>query len=138
MAYTVDRVDVWRGIVPDSPGELGKALETLRQAGARLEFLFARPWEAGKAVFFLAPLQGAAQCRAAKNAGIVKWTDVPSLRIRGADKAGLAAKIASALGEAGINILGLSAMGTGARSTFYIALKNADMANAARVLKKVL
>jgi len=138
MAYSIDRVDVWRGIIADSPGELGKVLETLRAAGARLEFLFARPWKAGEAVFFLAPLQGAAQYRAAKSAGIVKWTDMPSLRVRAANKAGLGARIAGALGEAGINIHGISAMGAGNRSTFYIALKKADIAKAQRVVKEAL
>jgi hypothetical protein len=138
MAHKVERVDVWRGIIADSPGELGKVLETLREAGARLEFLFARPWKAGESVFFLAPLQGAAQYRAAKSAGIVKWKDMPSLRIRGTDKAGLGARIAGALGGAGINIQGLSAMGVGTGSTFYVALKKADMAKAQRVIKEAL
>jgi hypothetical protein len=138
MAHTVDRVDVWRGTIPDSPGELGKVLATLREAGARLEFLFARPREEGKSVFFLAPLQGAAQYRAAKSAGMVKWAGMPSLRVCSANKTGLAARIARALGEAGINIQGLSAMGVGNRSTFYIALKNADMAKARRVVKQAL
>jgi hypothetical protein len=138
MAYTIDRVDVWRGTIADSPGELGKVLETLREAGARLDFLFARPQQAGKAVFFLAPLQGTAQYRAAKGAGIVKWTGMPSLRVRGANKAGLGARVTGALGEAGINIQGLSAMGVGNRSTFYIALRKADMAKAQRVVKQAL
>jgi hypothetical protein len=138
MAYTVDRVDVWRGTISDSPGQLAKVLKTLREAGARLEFLFARPWKADKAAFFLAPLRGAAQYRAAKSAGIVKWTDMPSLRVRGPDKAGLGARIAGALGEARINIQGLSAMGVGNRSVFYIALKKADAVKARRVVKEAL
>lgn len=138
MAYKIDRVDVWRGTIADSPGELGKVLETLRGAGARLEFLFARPWEAGKAVFFLAPLQGTAQYRAAKSAGIVKWADMKSLRVCGPNKAGLGARIAGALGQAGINIHGISAMGAGSGSTFYIALKPADMAKALRIVKQAL
>ncbi len=138
MAYTIDRVDVWRGTVPDSPGELGKALKTLREAGANLEFLFARPWKGGQATFFLAPLQGAAQNRAAKGAGIVKWLDMPSLRVRGANRAGLAERIAGALGEAGINIQALSAMSVGNGSTFYLALKKADIAKAQRILKQAL
>ena len=138
MASRVDRVDVWRGTVADSPGELGKVLKTLREAGANLEFLFARPWKEGRAAFFIAPLQGAAQCRAAKSARIIKWTDMPSLRVRGANKSGLAARIAGALGGAGINIQGLSAMGVGKGSMFYIALKKADLAKAQRVLKQAL
>jgi hypothetical protein len=136
MAYIVDRVDIWLGSVSDSPGELGKLLGTLSQAGARLEFLFARPKEAGKAVCFVSPLQGAAEYRAAKNAGMAKWA--PTLRVQGPNKAGLAAKIAQVLGEAGINIQGLSAMGLGNRSLFYIHLNKADLAKAQRLLKQVL
>ncbi len=138
MAYTIDRVDVWKGTIADTPGELGKVLKGLREAGANLEFLFARPWKEGRAAIFLAPLRGAAQFQAAKGAGMTKWTERPSLRVRGANKAGLAARIAGALGEAGINIHGLSAMGTGNRGTFYIALDKADMAKAQRVLKQAL
>ena len=138
MPSRVDRVDVWKGIIADSPGELGKVLKALREAGANLEFLFARPWKEGQSAIFLAPLKGAAQCRAAKSARIVKWADRPSLRIRGANKAGLAARIAAALGEAGINIHGLSAIGAGNGSTFYIALDKADIAKAQRVVKQAL
>ena len=138
MASKVDRVDVWKATIADTPGALGKVLETLREAGANLEFLFARPWKGGQAAIFLAPLKGAAQQRAAISAGIVKWTDRPSLRIRGANKAGLGARIARAIGEAGINIHGLSAMGVGSGSTFYVALNKADMAKAQRVVKQAL
>jgi hypothetical protein len=138
MPSKVDRVDVWRGIIADSPGELGKVLKTLREAGANLEFLFARPWKEGQAAVFLAPLQGGGPCRAAKSAGLTKWTDRPSLRIRGANKAGLAAKIAGAIGEAGINIHGLAAMGVGKNSMFYVALNKADIAKAQRVVKQAL
>ncbi len=138
MAYRIDRVDVWKGIIADAPGQLGKVLKTLRAAGANLEFLFARPWEKGRATLFVAPLRGAAQNQAAKSARLAKWTDRPSLRVRGANRAGLAAKIAVALGEAAINIRGLSAIGAGKNSTFYIALDAADIAKAQRVLKKAL
>ncbi len=138
MPAKVDRVDVWRGTVTDAPGELGKILNALRKAGANLEFLFARPLTEGRAVIFLAPLRGAAQYRAAKSARLVKWTERPSLRVRSANTAGLAAKIAGALGEAGINIQGLSAMGIGKDSTFYFALKKSDIAKAQRVIKQAL
>jgi hypothetical protein len=137
MASKVDRVDVWKGIIADTPGELGKLLKGLRAAGANLEFLFARPWKEGKTVVFLAPLKGAAQTRAAKSARLVKWNERPSLRIRGANTAGLAAKIAEAVGQAGVNIHGVSAIGSGGQSTFYLALDRADIPKAQRAVKKV-
>jgi hypothetical protein len=138
MAYTVDRVDVWMGFVPDSAGEMGKVLATLSQAGANLEFVFGRAAKAGKAVFFLAPLKGAAQLRSAKNARIVKQASTSSLRVSGPNKAGLGAKITQALGQSGINVQGLSAMSIGNTSMCYLALKKADVAQAQRILKKVL
>ncbi len=138
MAYKIDRVDIWKGTIPDSPGELGKVLKSLREAGANLEFLFARPWKEGQAAIFLAPLRGAAQHQAAKSVGMAKWIERPSLRIRGANKAGLAARIAGALGEAGVNIRGLSAIGDGNRGTFYIAFDKADIAKAQRVIKQIM
>ena len=47
MAYTIDRVDIWKGTIADSPGELGTLLKGLREGGASLEFLFAGPLERG-------------------------------------------------------------------------------------------
>ena len=138
MAYTIDRADVWKGTLADSPGELAKVLSALRQAGANLEFLFARPWKEGRTAIFLAPLRGAAQNHAAKSAGLAKWTERPSLRVRGPNRAGIAARIAAALGQASINIRGLSAIGAGKDGTFYIALDKADIAQAQRVLKRAL
>ena len=138
MAYTVEKVDVWKVFVPDSPGSLAMMLESLKAAGVNLEFLFARQHDAKRAIAFVAPVQGAAQVKAAKAAGFSKFEQAPSLRIEGADKPGIGRRIARILGDNGINIRGLSAMALGKRALFYVALPKADVAKAKRLLQQAL
>jgi len=60
------------------------------------------------------------------------------VRIEGGDKHGLGAKIARALGAAGINFRGMSGVAIGKKFVSYIALDSAeDQARAVAVLKKV-
>ena len=93
----------------------------------------------GTGVVFLAPLRGAAQIRAAKKAGLLKATNLCSLRLEGPDQAGLGAKITQAIAEAGINMRGLSAAALGRRCVTYFAFdSDADAKKASRVLKKAL
>ncbi|MCX6347928.1 MAG: hypothetical protein NTV79_00285 [Candidatus Aureabacteria bacterium] len=138
MAYRMDKVDVWMGFLNDQPEALAGALEVLKAAGASLEFMFGREMGGGKSVYFLAPLQGGAQLRAARKLRLTKAGKTISLRITGPDKRGVGLKIARALGEQGINMRGFSAMGIGGKAMFYVALARKDMARAQRVLKKAL
>lgn len=138
MAYRMAKVEVWLGFLKDKPKALAGALEELKAAGASLEFMFARSMGGPKAVYFLAPLKGGAQLRAARKLGLTKSDKTLSLRISGPDKRGIGLTIARVLGEAGINIRGFSAMGIGGKAMFYVALARKDMAPAQRVLKKAL
>ncbi|HUT23864.1 MAG TPA: amino acid-binding protein [Sumerlaeia bacterium] len=141
MPYTIDRVDVWAGSIPDRPGGLAKALDCLREAGANLEFVIARraPDKPGTGVVFLAPIKGAAQIRAAQAAGLGKTASLHSLRLEGPDKAGMGAIITGALADAAINLRGLSAASMGRKAVVYFAFDSAaDAASARRVLKKTL
>ena len=137
MASTVKKIDIWVGFVHDKPGELAQALETLKGAGADIEFMFARS-VGGKAVYFVAPLKGAAQLKAAKKLRLVKTNATRSLRIEAPDRRGIGLKIVAALGAAGINLRGFSAMGIGGKALFYVALARNDLAKAQRDLKKAL
>ena len=138
MAYRMEKVDVWLGFLNDKPEALAGALEELKAAGASLEFMFARSMGGGKAVYFLAPLKGSTQLRAARKLGLTKAVKTLSLRVTGPDKRGIGLTVARELGEAGINIQGFSAMGIGGKAMFYVALARSDMAKAQRVLKKAL
>lgn len=141
MAVQISKVDVWVGEVQDRPGGVGEKLAAVAEAGANLEFVISRraPEKPGTGVVFLAPLRGAAQTRAAKKVGLLKATNLCSLRLEAPDRAGVGAKITQAIAEAGINMRGLSAAALGRRSVTYFAFdSDADAKKASRVLKKAL
>jgi len=138
MAVKAKRVQIWVGGMKDKAGELAKKLTGLAEAGAQLEFVLARraPEKPGKGVVFLAPLRGAKQQAAAKKLKIRKSKSVFAVRVEGTDKPGLGARITGALGEAGINMRGMSAAVIGKRFVLHLALDSAkDAAKALRVVK---
>jgi hypothetical protein len=140
MALNVTRVDVWAASMEDQPGGLAQKLAALAAAGAQLEFVVARraPDKPGKGVVFLTPLTGAAQARAAKQAGFEKTKSLHSVRAEGPDKPGLGARITQALAGAGINLRGISAAAINKRCIVYLALDTAaDATKAIRILKSL-
>lgn len=134
----VERVDTWATDMKDAPGGLAEKLEALQAAGVNLEFAIARrrPERKGAGVVFVTPIRGTAQCRAARKAGFEKTRSLHTLRIEGADRAGMGAQIAQALADKGLNLRGLSAAAIGRKFVAHIALDTAaDATKAARVLK---
>ena len=141
MAMRISKVDVWAGEVEDQPGGLAAKLGPLTKAGANLEFVIARRSDEhpGATLVFLAPLKGAKQTRAAADLGFAKASSLWSLRLECPDKAGLGAKIAGAMGNALINMRGLSAASVNKKCVVYFSFDNeADAKRAVPVLKKVL
>jgi hypothetical protein len=140
MALTVSRVDVWAAGLADKPGALAGKLAALAAAGAQLEFVIARRESdrPGTGVVFLTPLAGAAQLRAAKQAGFQKTNSLHSIRVEGSDKPGIGAQLTQALAQAGINLRGLSAAAIGKRFVAHLAVDDAaTAAQAVRVLKQL-
>ena len=140
MKLEVNRVDVWAASIEDRPGGLSEKLTTLAEAGANLEFVIARrePDKPGTGVVFLTPVKGAAQIKAANNAGFSKTESLRSVRVEGPDKPGLGAKLTQQLAEAGINLRGLSAAVVGRRFILYLAFDSStDQNKAIRLLKKI-
>jgi hypothetical protein len=89
-------------------------------------------------VVFVTPLKGARQIKAAEAAGFQKTDSLHSLRVEGADKPGMGAKLAKTLAEAGINLRGLSAAALGKRCVTHLALDTVqDAAKAVAVLRKL-
>jgi hypothetical protein len=76
MALKAQRIDTWAAAIEDKPGSLAAKLDALSSAGVNLQFVIARraPDKPGKGVVFVTPIQGAARCRAARQAGF-KQTD---------------------------------------------------------------
>ncbi len=139
MALKVTKVDVRVVTIEDRPGGAAEKLEALAKGGANLEMLLARRTdEPGKGVMFVTPVKGAKATKAAQEAGFNQPANIHSVRIEGGDKPGLGAKIARALGDAGVNFRGISAVAIGRKFVSYVALDSADDATkAVSVLKKL-
>ncbi len=140
MKLSVSRTDTWGSVIDDRPGGLADKLAALAAAGANLELIVARraPEQRGSGVLFVTPLKGAKQIKAAEAAGFQKTESLHSLRVEGADKAGLGARLTQALAEAGINLRGLSGAALGKRYVSHLALDTAkDAAKATAVLRKL-
>ena len=137
MALKVSKADVWAATIDDRPGGAAEKLDALSRAGANLEMLLARRSEPGKGVMFVTPLKGKA-AKAAQEAGMGQPQTIHSVRIEGGDKPGLGASIARALGQAGINFRGMSAIAIGKKFVSFVALDSAeDQARAIATLKKL-
>ena len=141
MAYEITREDVWVGEIQDRPGGLADTLEPLLDAGVDLEFMIARRAhdKPGSTVLFLAPLQGEEAARAAGRVGLSKWTTAASLRIDGPNGPGLGAVIARTVGNAGVNMRGVSGATLGDRAQVHIAFDSGtDADRAGQALTKAL
>jgi hypothetical protein len=138
MALKAQKVDTWAAAIEDKPGSLAAKLDALSSVGVNLQFVIARraPDKPGKVVVFVTPIQGAAGCRAAREAGFKKTDRLHTVRIQGPDKPGQGTRITQALAESGLNLRGLSAAGLGTKFVTYIALDTQnDAAKALRVLR---
>ena len=115
-------------------------LEPLAEAGANFEMVFARrtPENPGKGMLFVTPVKGAKATRAARGAVMGTTQTIHSVRIEGADRPGLGAKIARALGDSGISFRGISAITIGRKFVSYVACDSAeDQAKAIAALRKL-
>ena len=139
--YAINKVDVWAGSIMNRPGGMAEKLEALAEAGAHLEFIIARrkPDQPGVGLLFVAPLAGARQSRAAKKVGLTKADHMFSLRLEGPNKAGMGAKIARAVAQAGINLRGFSAASLGRKAVMYFAFDSKeDSVKAIKAIKAEL
>ena len=140
MALKSTKAEVWAVSVDDRSGGVADKLEPLAKAGANFEMVFARrtPENPDKGMLFVTPVKGAKVTRAAREAGMGTPQTIYSVRIEGADRPGLGAKIARALGNAGISFRGISGIAIGGRFLSYIACDSArDQAKAIAALKKL-
>jgi hypothetical protein len=139
MALKATKAEVWAATIEDRAGGAADKLEALMRGGANLEMLLARRTEVpGQGVMFVTPVKGAKAVKAAQEAGFGTPGHIHSVRVEGSDKPGLGSKIARALGNAGVNFRGVSAVAIGSKFISYIACDSAeDAAKAIGVLKKL-
>jgi len=136
MDLLVERVDVWAAAIEDRPGGLANVLDTLRHAGADLQFIISRraPEQPGKGVVFVTPLQGDREIRAAAQAGFNVAQSLHSVRVMGTDRPGIAAELTQKLADGGINLRGFSASVIGTQFVAYLALDSLDDAKKAMAI----
>ncbi len=140
MAIKASRNDVWMAVISDRAGGAADKLEALAKAGADLEVVFARrtPEHPGEGILFAGPIEGAKVTRAALEAGFKRSETIHGVRIEGGDKAGLGAKIARSLADAGISFRGMQACVVGTKFLSFIACDSADdAAKAVKALRKL-
>jgi hypothetical protein len=140
MALKATRNDVWTATIEDRAGGAAPVLESLAKAKVNLEMVFARrlPELPGKGMLIVGPIKGKKAEKAALAAGVAKTGAMHGVRLEGGDKPGLGAKIARALGDAGISFRGISAHAIGRKFVCNIALDSAEDADrAAKLLKKL-
>jgi hypothetical protein len=138
MALKVERVDTWAASIEDKPGGLAGKLNSLAQAGVNLELVIARraPEKSGTGVVFVTPIKGAAQVRAAREAGFEKTESLHAVRVDGPNKPGEGARISQALADRGLNLRGFSAAAIANKFVAHLALdSSADASKAIRVVK---
>lgn len=133
MDLLIERVDVWAATVEDKPGGLAGVLDTLREAGADLQFVIARraPEKPGTGVVFVTPLQGDREISAAAQVGFNVSQSLHSVRVLGPDRPGIAAELTTKLAEAGINLRGFSASVIGRQFVAYVAVDSQGEADRA-------
>jgi len=140
MTIKATRNDVWIATIEDRAGGAAAVLESLARAKVNLEMVFARrlPEQPGKGMLIVGPIKGKKAEAAALAAGVARTGVIHGVRVEGGDKPGLGAKIARALGDAGISFRGLSAHAIGKKFVCNIALDSAeDATRAAALLKKL-
>lgn len=140
MGLKATKAEVWAVSIDDRAGSVADKLEPLAKAGASLEMVLARrtPENPGKGMLFVTPVKGAKVIRAAREAGMGSPQRIHSVRIEGVDQPGLGAKIARALGAAGISFRGISGVAIGRKFVSYLACDSAeDQAKAIAALKKL-
>jgi hypothetical protein len=140
MALKATKAEVWAVSIDDRTGGVSEKLEPLAEAGANFEMVFARrtPENPGKGMLFVTPVKGTKVTRAAREAGMGTPQNIYSVRVEGADRPGLGAKITRTLGDAGISTRGISGIAIGRKFLSYIACDSAeDQGKAIAALKKL-
>ena len=138
--FSVEKVEVWAKEIEDRAGALDEVLGVLAEAGVNLACVIARREheKTGKAMVYVTPLKGVKETNAGKRAGLVKVTDMATLRVEGANKKGNLHTMMAALAEHGINVRGISAVGMGPKGVGFMGFDTMGEANEAMGVIKAI
>ena len=139
MPYRITKEHVWAGVIPDHPDALASKLRALAEGGVNLELIIGRREWTGQGLLFISPLRTLAEIEVAEQAGLAKEDSVLAIRVEGPNVPGLAAKISTALSQAGLNLRAYSAAALGDVCVTSIAVENDQDADRAKaVLEQAL
>src|SRR2546428_5062848 len=135
MAISVKKIPLWRREVPNRLGLLAQTLEPLSRSGANLQVVMG--YHMGdNAIIEVFPVSGKKSTSAAQQSGLAPLGP-PALLVQGDNRAGLGARLAGAIADAGINIHFLVAQVLGNRYSAVIGFGSDDDATrAVSIIKK--
>jgi hypothetical protein len=134
MALSVKKIALWRREVPNRRGMLAQTLEPLRRSGANLQVVMGYHM-GGNAIIEVFPVSSKRGTSAAREAGLGE-SGLPALLVQGDNRAGLAATLARAVADAGINIHFLVAQVIGNRYSAVMGFgSDSDATQASAAIK---
>jgi len=139
--FTIKKFPMWSVEVDDVAGATTGLFKILADAGADIDFSLSRPLgdKPGRAILFLAPIQGKKQEAAAKQADFVKRDDVVGVQIQGPSRVGGNFRLTAALAHENLSVRALVTTLDGTRFTTVFGMQSdADADRAMKVLHKVL
>lgn len=135
MKSSIRKVAYYKVEVADRAGEGARVLAALAAEGVNLLAFTGFP-RGRRAQLDLFPKDEAAFRRAAKRLGLAPVAKKAGFLVQGTDRKGAVAGIASALADAGVNIVALDAVAAGGgRYGAIFWVRPADVAKTARILK---
>jgi len=140
MPATIKKITLWRTEVQERAGALAQVLEPLAAAKADLQAVmgYQLPGDKTRAAIEVWPVAGRKAEAAARSAGLAP-SAIPALRVEGANRAGVAYKLARAVGDAGISMTFLVAQVVGRRYSAVLGFESEEAcARAAKLVGAAL
>jgi hypothetical protein len=136
MSYKMTRIKLYHTEVDDKPGGIAAKLKKLAEAGAHLEYVYSQRslTKAGVGDLYVAPLSGASEVNAARNAGLHEVNEPIVMRVEGDDAHGLSGHLTQAWEMAGINLHGLVMSVLDGRFVGYVTFDSVDDSNRAAII----
>lgn len=136
MSFKMDRVHIWSVEVPDNSNKIVEILGKLDDANADLEYVETEkcPDNPGCSLLCVAPIVGAEQMEAAREAGLHEVQNPVVMRVVGDDTAGLAHRIKHAWTQAGIHLHSAMMTSIGDKFVGYITFDTVDDGNRAAII----
>lgn len=126
MDFKITKEYVWVGAIPDKSGAMAERLRALHEGGLDLEFILGQRDWSGSGMLFVSPLRTEEEIEVAQRAGLPIRDSFLALRVDAPNVPGIAARMATALAEAGLNLRGYTAAAFGERCVTSIAFDNRD------------